>query len=275
MASAIVSGAKGKGLILSEVEEFRSQTGEGIEGKVNGKTVAIGNRFFLERDIGVPSKELVELNQQSEALRNKGQTVVFVAVDGKPAGVIGVVDSIKPTTKEAVQTLKRAGLKIVMVTGDNWQTAKVVGRQLELKDIQAEVLPEHKHQVVKQFQKNGHVVAMIGDGINDAVALAEADVGIAMGTGTDVAIESAGITIVKGDLRGVVRARNLSRATMNNIRQNLFFAFFYNMLGVPVAAGILYPFFGILLSPIIASVAMTFSSVSVIMNALRLRRANL
>ena len=275
LASAIVSGAKGKGLILSEVEEFRSQTGEGIEGKVNGKTVAIGNRFFLERDIGVPSKELVELNQQSEALRNKGQTVVFVAVDGKPAGVIGVVDSIKPTTKEAVQTLKRAGLKIVMVTGDNWQTAKVVGRQLELKDIQAEVLPEHKHQVVKQFKKNGHVVAMIGDGINDAAALAEADVGIAMGTGTDVAIESAGITIVKGDLRGVVRARNLSRATMNNIRQNLFFAFFYNMLGVPVAAGILYPFFGILLSPIIASVAMTFSSVSVIMNALRLRRANL
>ena len=275
LASAIVKGAREQDLILSVVEEFRSQTGEGVAGKVDGKTVAIGNRLFLERDMGVPSKELVELNRQSEALRNKGQTLVFVAVDGKPAGAIGVADPIKPTTKEAIHTLQRAGLKLVMVTGDNWQTAEVVGRQLGLKDIKAEVLPEHKHQVVKQLQKNGHVVAMVGDGINDATALAKADVGIAMGTGTDVAIESAGITLVKGDLRGVARARNLSRATMSNIRQNLFFAFLYNMLGVPVAAGILYPFFGILLSPIIASVAMTFSSVSVIMNALRLRRVNL
>lgn len=271
LASAIVAGAKAQGLLLSVVEEFRSQTGEGVEGKVDGKTVALGNRLFLERDVGVPSKDLVELNKQSEALRKQGQTVVFVAVDGRPAGVIGVIDPIKPTTAEAIQLLKRAGLKIVMLTGDNRQTAEAVGKQLGLTHIQAEVLPEHKHQVVKQLKKKGHVVAMAGDGINDAPALAEADVGIAMGTGTDVAIESAGITLVKGDLLGVVRARNLSRATMGNIRQNLFFAFFYNMLGVPVAAGILYPFFGILLSPIIASVAMTFSSVSVITNALRLR----
>ncbi len=275
LASAVVAGAKVQGLLLSVVEDFRSQTGEGVEGKVDGKIVALGNRLFLERDMGVPSKDLVELNKQSEALRKQGQTVVFVAVDGKPAGVIGVIDPIKPTTAEAIHLLKRAGLKIVMLTGDNRQTAEAVGTQLGLKHIQAEVLPEHKHQVVKQLRKKGHVVAMAGDGINDAPALAEADVGIAMGTGTDVAIESAGITLVKGDLLGVARARNLSRATMGNIRQNLFFAFFYNMLGVPVAAGILYPFFGILLSPIIASVAMTFSSVSVIANALRLRRAKL
>ncbi len=275
LASAIVAGAKQQGLTLSVVEEFRSQTGEGVEGKVDGKTVALGNRLFLERDVGVPAKELIDLNTHSDVLRKEGQTVVFVAVDGRPAGVIGVVDPIKSTTLEAIHSLTRSGLNIVMVTGDNRQTAEAVGRQLGLKHIQAEVLPEHKHQVVKQLKKKGHVVAMAGDGINDAPALAEADVGIAMGTGTDVAIESAGIILVKGDLRGVVRARNLSRATMNNIRQNLFFAFFYNMLGVPVAAGILYPFFGILLSPIIASVAMTFSSVSVITNALRLRRAHL
>jgi len=275
LASAIVTGAREQGLVLSVVEEFRSQTGKGVEGKVDGKIVALGNRLFLERDMGVPSKELTELNTQSDVLRKKGQTVVFVSVDGRPAGVIGVVDPIKSTTAEAVQSLTRAGLKIVMVTGDNRQTAEAVGQQLGLTHIQAEVLPEHKHQIVKQLQKKGHVVAMAGDGINDAPALAEADVGIAMGTGTDVAIESAGITLVKGDLRGVARARNLSRATMGNIRQNLFFAFFYNILGVPVAAGILYPFFGILLTPIIASVAMTFSSVSVITNALRLRRAHL
>jgi P-type Cu+ transporter len=275
LASAIVNGAREQSLVLSVVEEFRSQTGSGVEGKVDGKVVALGNRMFLERDMGVPGKELLELNTESEVLRKQGQTVVFVAVDGRPAGVIGVIDPIKSTTVEAIQLLKRAGLRIVMLTGDNRQTAEAVGKQLGLTHIQAEVLPEHKHQVIKQLQKKGHVVAMAGDGINDAPALAEADVGIAMGTGTDVAIESAGITLVKGDLRGVVRARNLSRATMGNIRQNLFFAFFYNMLGVPVAAGILYPFFGILLSPIIASVAMTFSSVSVITNALRLRAVGL
>jgi len=275
LAAAVVAGAKEQGLVLSVVEEFRSQTGEGVEGKVNGKIVGLGNRTFLERDMGVPSKEFMELNRQSEALRNQGQTVIFVAVDGQPAGVIGVVDPIKSTTREAVQSLQDDGLKIVMVTGDNRQTAEAVGQQLGLRHIQAELLPEHKHQVVKQLRKKGHVVAMAGDGINDAPALAEADVGIAMGTGTDVAIESAGITLVKGDLRGVARARNLSKATMANIRQNLFFAFIYNSLGVPIAAGVLYPFFGILLSPIIASVAMTFSSVSVITNSLRLKKATL
>lgn len=275
LASAIVEAAKKEGLALSVVENFRSQTGEGVEGTVEGKTVALGNRLFLERDIGIPSKELIGLNQHSEALRRKGQTVVYVAVDGKPAGVLGVVDPIKPTTRSAIESLKKDGLRIVMVTGDNRQTAEAVGEQLGIKHIQAEVLPEHKHQVVKSLKSKGHIVAMAGDGINDAPALAEADVGIAMGTGTDVAIESAGITLVKGDLQGVVRARALSRATMSNIRQNLFFAFFYNMLGVPIAAGALYPFFGILLNPIIASVAMTCSSVSVITNALRLRSVKL
>ena len=275
LAAAIVSGANGRGLSLSRVEEFRSQTGEGVEGQVDGKVVALGNRLFLERDMGVPSKQLLELNQQSDVLRQEGQTVVFVAVNGQPAGLIGVIDPIKPTTAEAVEALKREGLDLVMVTGDHRQTAEAVGRRLGLRDIQAEVLPEHKHQIVKHFQKNGRVVAMAGDGINDAPALAEAEVGIAMGTGTDVAMESADITLVKGDLRGVARARTLSKSMMKNIRQNLFFAFVYNSLGVPIAAGVLYPFLGLLLSPIIASVAMTFSSVSVIANALRLRQLRL
>ncbi len=275
LASAIVSGAREQGLPFSEVEEFRSQTGQGVEGKVDGKTVALGNRLFLERDMGLPSKQLMELNKQSDAFRKEGQTVVFVAVDGCPAGIIGVIDPIKASTAEAVHLLKRDGLKIIMVTGDHRQTAEAVGRQLGLQDIQAEVLPEQKQQVVKQLQKKAYVVAMAGDGINDAPALAEADVGIAMGTGTDVAMESAGITLVKGDLRGVARARTLSTAMMRNIRQNLFCAFVYNSLGVPIAAGVLYPFWGLLLSPIIASVAMTFSSVSVIANALRLRRLRL
>ena len=275
LAAAIVSGARERGLPFSAVEEFRSQTGEGVEGQVDGKVVALGNRQFLERDMGVPSQKLTEINAQSDALRKEGQTVVLVAVDAQPAGLIGVIDPVKATTVEAVDSLKREGLEIVMVTGDHRQTAEVVGRQLGLPHVQAEVLPEQKHQIVKHFQKKGHVVAMAGDGINDAPALAEADVGIAMGTGTDVAMESAGITLVKGDLRGVARARTLSKAMMKNIRQNLFFAFGYNSLGVPIAAGVLYPFLGLLLSPIIASVAMTFSSVSVIANALRLRRLRL
>ncbi len=275
LASAIVTGARERGLSLGGVKEFRSQTGEGVEGQVDGKVVALGNRLFLERDVGVPSQKLTEINAQSDVLRKEGQTVVLVAVDGQPAGVIGVIDPLKPTTAEAVDSLKRDGLAIVMVTGDHRQTAEAVGRQLGLQQVQAEVLPEHKHQIVKQFRKKGHRVAMAGDGINDAPALAEADVGIAMGTGTDVAMESAGMTLVKGDLRGVVRARTLSKAMMKNIRQNLFFAFVYNALGVPVAAGVLYPFLGLLLSPIIASVAMTFSSVSVIANALRLRQLRL
>ncbi|MYA28531.1 MAG: heavy metal translocating P-type ATPase [Nitrospira sp. SB0666_bin_27] len=275
LAAAIVAGARERGLSLREVGEFRSQTGQGVEGSVDGKIVALGNRLFLERDMGVPSKELLELNRQGEALRQEGQTVVFVTVDAQPAGLIGVIDPIKTTTSEAIESLKGDGLNIVMVTGDHRQTAEAVGRQLGLEDVQAEVLPEHKQQVVKQWQKQAHVVAMAGDGINDAPALAEADVGIAMGTGTDVAMESADMTLVKGDLQGVVRARTLSKAMMKNIRQNLFFAFAYNVLGVPIAAGVLYPFFGLLLSPIFASVAMTFSSVSVIANALRLRRLRL
>ncbi|MYC27213.1 MAG: heavy metal translocating P-type ATPase [Nitrospira sp. SB0662_bin_26] len=275
LAAAIVAGARERGLSLREVGEFRSQTGQGVEGSVDGKIVALGNRLFLERDMGVPSKELLELNRQGEALRQEGQTVVFVTVDAQPAGLIGVIDPIKTTTSEAIESLKGDGLNIVMVTGDHRQTAEAVGRQLGLEDVQAEVLPEHKQQVVKQWQKQTHVVAMAGDGINDAPALAEADVGIAMGTGTDVAMESADMTLVKGDLQGVVRARTLSKAMMKNIRQNLFFAFAYNVLGVPIAAGVLYPFFGLLLSPIFASVAMTFSSVSVIANALRLRRLRL
>lgn len=275
LAAAIVAGARERELPLSGVEEFRSQTGEGVEGQVDGKVVALGNRLFLERDMGVPSQKLVEINAQSDVLRKEGQTVVLVAVDGQPAGVIGVIDPLKSTTVEAVDSLKRDGLEIVMLTGDHRQTAEAVGRQLGLQRVQAEILPEHKHQIVKQFQKKGHVVAMAGDGINDAPALAEADVGIAMGTGTDVAMESADMTLVKGDLLGVARARTLSKAMMKNIRQNLFFAFVYNSLGVPVAAGVLYPFLGLLLSPIIASVAMTFSSVSVIANALRLRQLRL
>ena len=275
LASAIVAGAHEKGLTIGEVQEFRSQTGEGVKGKVQGKIVALGNRPFLERDMGIASSELSNLNKQAEALRKDGQTIMFVAVDGRPAGLIGVVDPIKRSTSQAIKTLKKDGVRIVMVTGDNRVTAEAVAQHIDVQEIHAEVLPEHKHQVVKQLRKKGRVVAMAGDGINDAPALAEADVGIAMGTGTDVAIESAGITLVKGDLRGVARARNLSRATMRNIRQNLFFAFLYNSLGIPIAAGVLYPFFGLLLSPIIASVAMTLSSVTVITNALRLRRADL
>ena len=275
LAAAIVAGARERGLPFSKVEEFRSQTGQGVEGNVDGKIVALGNRLFLERDMDVPSKQLLELNRQGDALRKEGQTVVFVAVDGQPAGLLGVIDPVKATTAEAVDALKREGLEIIMVTGDHRQTAEAVARHLGLQHVQAEVLPEHKQQVVRQLQKEAHVVAMAGDGINDAPALAEADVGIAMGTGTDVAMESADMTLVKGDLRGVVRARTLSKAMMKNIRQNLFFAFVYNALGVPIAAGVLYPFFGLLLSPIIASVAMTFSSVSVIANALRLRRLRL
>ncbi len=271
LALAIVSGAKEQGLTVSAVRDFRSQTGEGVEGHVDGQRVALGNRIFLERAMGVPAEELLNLNQHSDVLREEGQTVVFVAVDGRPAGIIGVSDPIKPTTVAAVRSLTRDGLTIMMVTGDHRRTAEAVGRQLGLTHILAEVLPEQKHHIVQELRKKGHVVAMVGDGINDAPALAGADVGIAMGTGTDVAIESASVTLVKGDLRGVAFARNLSKATMRNIRQNLFFAFVYNALGVPIAAGILYPFFGILLSPIMASVAMTFSSVSVIMNALRLR----
>ena len=271
LAAAIVAGAQGKNLKLSEAEEFESITGEGVVGKVDGRLVALGNSRLLEQ----LNIEVGGMLERAEALRKEGETVMFIAVDGKPAGLMGVSDPIKESTPEALRMLHDDGIRILMLTGDNRITAEAVARKLGIDEVQADVLPEQKGEIVKRLQAEGRMVAMAGDGINDAPALAQAQVGIAMGTGTDVAIESAGVTLVKGDLRGIARARRLSRATMRNIRQNLFFAFIYNALGVPIAAGILYPAFGLLLSPIIASAAMSFSSVSVIGNALRLRKAEL
>ena len=271
LAEAIVAGARERNVPLVNVINFESVTGKGVKGVVDGHPVAIGSASHLAA-LGVNATFLTE---RADALRRDGQTVMFVAVDGKAAGLVGVADPIKGTTAEAIQALHREGITVVMLTGDNRITAEAVARSVGIDRVEADVLPEQKAEVVKRLQQSGERVAMAGDGINDAPALAAADVGIAMGTGTDVAIESAGMTLVKGDLRGLVRARRLSRGTMRNIRQNLFFAFVYNVLGVPVAAGVLYPVFGLLLSPIIASAAMTFSSVSVIGNALRLRRAAL
>jgi len=268
LAAAIVSGARERGVVLTDVSHFASTTGKGVTGVVAGRRVAIGNLAHLQ-DQGVDATALVA---RADGMRQNGETVMFVAVENNAAGLIGVADPIKPTTVEAVQQLHREGIKVVMLTGDNRTTAEAVGRKVGIERVEADVLPEQKAEVVKRLQAAGERVAMAGDGINDAPALAQAHVGIAMGTGTDVAMESAGVTLVKGDLRGIVRARRLSRETMKNIRQNLFFAFVYNTLGVPVAAGVLYPVFGLLLSPMIASAAMTFSSVSVIANALRLRR---
>jgi Cu+-exporting ATPase len=271
LADAIVKGAAERSLTLAEVKEFQSVSGKGITGLVVGRKIAIGNqKLFVESGI-----EMGALLERADALRAEGQTVMFVAVDGKPAGLLGVADPIKESTLEAVRALQAAGLELVMLTGDNRVTADIVAKKLGIKRVVAEVLPEQKVEIIKQLQAEGRIVAMAGDGINDAPALAQAQVGIAMGTGTDVAMQSAGVTLIKGDLNGIVRARRLSQATMRNIRQNLFFAFVYNMLGVPVAAGLLYPFFGILLSPIIAAAAMSFSSVSVISNALRLSRVKL
>jgi P-type Cu+ transporter len=271
LAAAIVGGARDRGIALSEVRDFESVTGKGVSGTVGGRRVAIGNLPHLEA-LGIDPQPL---RARADALRREGQTVMFVVIDRQLAGVIGVADPIKATTAEAIQALHRENIKVVMLTGDNRTTAEAVARAVGIDQVEADVLPDQKAAVVKRLQQEGHRVAMAGDGINDAPALAAADVGIAMGTGTDVAMESAGVTLVKGDLRGIVRARRLSRSTMRNIRQNLFFAFVYNVLGVPVAAGVLYPFFGWLLSPMIASAAMTFSSVSVIGNALRLRRVSL
>jgi Cu+-exporting ATPase len=268
LAGAIVTGAREEGLTLAKPKDFRSLTGKGVTGIVEGRVVAVGTVPFL-RELGADTEALVA---QAEPLRQEGQTVIFVAIDGKPAGLLGVADPIKASTPEAIDLLHQEGLRIVMLTGDSKTTAQAVARRLHIDDVQAEVLPDQKTAVIKQLQAEGRIVAMAGDGINDAPALAQAQVGIAMGTGTDVAMESAGVTLVKGDLRAIARARRLSRGTMKNIRQNLFFAFVYNVLGVPIAAGILYPFVGVLLSPMIASAAMTFSSVSVIANALRLRR---
>jgi P-type Cu+ transporter len=268
LAAAIVRGAQEKGIAPVQVADFRSITGQGVMGVVEDRQVAIGTAQLLS-GLGASPDALVA---RSKALRERGETVMFVAIDGTPAGLIGVADRVKATAGEAVAALHREGLRVVMLTGDNRVTAQAVARTVGIDQVEAEVLPEQKAAVIKRLQAAGHRVAMAGDGINDAPALAQADVGIAMGTGTDIAMESAAVTLVQGDLRGLVRARRLSRATMRNIRQNLFFAFVYNALGVPVAAGILYPVFGVLLSPIIASAAMTFSSVSVIANALRLRR---
>jgi len=252
---------------LVKGESFQSLTGKGVKGSVNGRSVALGNRALLE-ELAVGADELTT---HAEEQRREGQTVMFVVVDGKPAGILGVADPVKESTPEAIRQLHDQKIRIVMLTGDSRTTAEAVARRLGIDDVVAEVLPADKAEVVKRFQNEGRKVAMAGDGINDAPALAQADVGIAMGTGTDVAMESAGVTLVKGDLRGIVRALRLSRATMKNIKQNLFFAFIYNTLGVPIAAGVLYPFFGLLLSPMIAAAAMSFSSVSVIGNALRLR----
>jgi Cu+-exporting ATPase len=256
---------------LVKTDNFQSVTGKGVTGTVDGHKVAIGSASLLE-ELSVDPQTLVK---RAGELRQQGQTVMLVAVDGRPAGLVGVADPIKASTPEAIQLLHAEGIRLIMLTGDNQTTAQAVAGKLGLDDIQAEVLPDQKAAVVKRFQSEGHVVAMAGDGVNDAPALAQAEVGIAMGTGTDVAMESAGVTLVQGDLRGIAKARRLSRGTMSNIRENLFFAFIYNVLGVPIAAGALYPWFGLLLSPMIASAAMTFSSFSVIMNALRLRRLKL
>jgi Cu+-exporting ATPase len=271
LAEAIVEGAIERGLELEKATEFESVTGKGAVGRVGGHVVAIGNRALLE-ELDIDPGALVE---SAEALRAEGQTAMFVAVDGAPAGLVSVADPVKASTPKAIDALHKEDLRIVMLTGDSHTTAEAVARRLGIDDVIAEVLPDEKAEAVRKLQAEGAIVAMAGDGINDAPALAQAQVGIAMGTGTDVAMESAGITLVKGDLLGIVRARRLSRATMANIRQNLFFAFAYNSIGVPIAAGVLYPFFGLLLSPMIAAAAMSFSSVSVIVNALRLRRVEI
>jgi Cu+-exporting ATPase len=271
LAAAIVKAAEERGLKLSAIANFESLTGKGVIGHVEGREVAVGNTsLFAARQISAET-----LSSHAEALRRQGQTVMLAAVDGKPAGLIAVADPIKPSAREAVASLKRSGLRLVMLTGDNRATAEAIANELGITQFEAEVLPEQKLVIIKKLQAEDRTVAMAGDGVNDAPALAQADVGIAMGTGTDVAMESGDITLIKGDLNALMRARNLSRATMSNIRQNLFFAFIYNLLGVPIAAGVLYPFTGLLLQPVFAAAAMSFSSVSVIANALRLRRAKL
>jgi P-type Cu+ transporter len=271
LAAAIVASANQSGLTIQDVADFASVTGKGVTGIIGGRHVAVGNAKLL-KDIGVSAKEL---EMGADELRREGATAMFVAVDGRPAGVIAVADPIKATTPAALARLRQDGVRIVMLTGDNRTTAQAVAAKLGINDVEAEVLPEQKNAIVRRLRSEGHAVAMAGDGVNDAPALAEADVGVAMGTGTDVAMQSAGVTLVKGDLAGIARARALSRATMRNIRQNLVLAFVYNVLGIPLAAGALYPAFGLLLSPIVAAAAMSFSSVSVISNSLRLRFARL
>jgi Cu+-exporting ATPase len=271
LGAAIVEAAMKRGLKLEDASEFDSPTGKGVIGKVQGRKIVIGNAAFLSESGADPAP----LKQEADQLRRDGATAILMAVDGRTAGIFAIADPIKPTTAGALAALHREGVKIVMLTGDNRTTAEAVARELGIAEVEAEVLPEHKSHVVQRLRREGRVVAMAGDGVNDAPALAAADVGIAMGTGTDVAIESAGVTLLKGDLTGIVRARRLSRATMRNIRQNLFFAFIYNAAGVPIAAGVLYPAFGVLLSPMIAAAAMALSSVSVVGNSLRLRTTSL
>ncbi len=271
LAEAIVAGASERGVALAKAEDFNAVTGKGVTGRVDGRAVALGNAALLA-ELGLEGSHAAE---EADARRDQGETVMFVVVDGRLAGLVSVADPVKETTPEALEALHREGLRIVMVTGDNARTARAVAARLGIDEIRADVLPQDKARIVKELQGEGGKVAMAGDGVNDAPALAQADVGIAMGTGADVAIESAGFTLVKGDLNGIVRARRLAHATMGNIKQNLFFAFFYNAAGVPIAAGVLYPVFGLLLSPMIAAAAMSLSSVSVVSNALRLRRVRL
>jgi Cu+-exporting ATPase len=267
LASALVKAAQERGLTIKPADDFRSVTGKGVVGHIEGRLMVLGNRALM-RDEKIETGPLLP---RLEELRTTGQTVILAAVDGKPAGLLTIADPIRSTTPEAIQLLHADGLQLVMLTGDSRATAEAVARQLGIDKVIAEVLPENKAEVIKGLQAKGHIVAMAGDGINDAPALAQAQIGIAMGTGTDVAMESAGVTLVHGDLRAIARARSLSRATMRNIRQNLFLAFIYNAVSVPVAAGLLYPFLGVTLSPIWASAAMSLSSLSVVGNALRLR----
>ncbi len=271
LAAAIVAGAQARGIELSKVTDFQSLTGRGIQGIVDGQSVALGNQQLID-ELGIDADAVFE---DAEQLRQDGQTVMFLVVDNKLKGLLGVADPIKASTPEAIRLLEQAGVQVVMLTGDNRSTALAVAKKLGITQVEAGVLPQRKNEVVKRLQSEGHTVAMAGDGINDAPALAQAHIGIAMGTGTDIAMQSAGITLVKGDLRGIVRARKLSRETMRNIRQNLFFAFSYNMLGIPIAAGVLFPLWGMLLNPMIAAAAMSFSSVSVIGNSLRLRKLHM
>ena len=267
LAEAIVRGAEGRNVKFTKAEDFEAVTGKGVTGRVDGRAVALGNAKMIA-DLGIEAGELAET---ANARRGDGDTVMFVVVDGKVAGLVSVADPVKETTPGALKELHALGFRIVMATGDNERTAKAVAARLGIDEIRADVLPEDKARIIREMQQEGRTVAMAGDGVNDAPALAQADVGIAMGTGADVAIESAGFTLVKGDLTGIVRARRLATATMQNIKQNLFFALVYNAAGVPVAAGVLYPFFGLLISPMFAAAAMSLSSVSVIGNALRLR----
>jgi len=271
LAAALVKGAEEQDLLLKKVTGFQSVTGRGVTGQVDGRHITLGNAQLMTES-GIAMNPLIK---RIDTLREQGQTVMMLAIDGNAAGLLGVADPIKKTTLKALAELHKEGIRVVMLTGDNHTTAEIVAQSLRIDQVYAEVLPDQKTEVIKKLQAEGRIVAMAGDGINDAPALAAANIGIAMGTGTDIAMESAGVTLVKGDLLGIAKARHLSRATMRNIRQNLFFAFIYNALGVPIAAGVLYPFFGLLLSPMIAAAAMSFSSVSVIVNALRLRRAAL